>query len=93
MAGSGNLKVSHYAEPAGYALPCTPSDTVLLTLFHGDFPRSVYVGVTGNLTVVMREDETNTPVLYPNAAVGYHPLRIKYVMATGTVASGLVVLY
>ena len=74
--------------PATAAVAVTPSDTVNLATTS----RALYVGVTGDLTVIMRDDTTNTGVLIKAAAVGYHPLRVTRVNATNTTATNIVSL-
>lgn len=53
--------------------------------------RGVYVGTTGNLRVTMASGETRT---FTNIAAGIvHPLQIIQVWATGTTATGVIVLW
>ncbi len=69
----------------------SPSDTNYLPVV----ARAIYVGVAGNLAVVPYDD-SNAPgavVVFVGAAVGYHPISCKKVMATGTTATSIVALY
>ncbi len=72
---------------AMHGLAIVPSDTVSLvnaTLY-------IYVGVTGNLTVVFNGDTATT--LLSNVPVGIYNLSISMVHATGTTATNLVALW
>jgi hypothetical protein len=83
MAGkytSANATVSAHS-----ALAVTPSDSTILPT-----TRALYVGTTGNLSVVMADDE-NT-VLFSNVAVGIFPIQVKQVLAA-TTASDIVALW
>ena len=53
----------------------------------------LYVGTTGNLTVKMAGDTGRTEVIIKSAAVGYHPLQVIRVKATGTTADDIVALW
>lgn len=87
--------------PARRGIPVTPSDTEDVTNASGDnapcYAAALYVGVAGNLTVVHAGDNGNalagTAVLYPNVPVGWFPVQVRRVMATGTSASDIVGLY
>lgn len=81
--------------PARYASAITPSDTVAVAIGPASaYAKSLYVGVTGNLTVITSGDNSNnglgTPVLFSNVPVGWFPLQVRALMATGTTASGIV---
>lgn len=81
--------------PARFATSITPSDTAAVAIGPaGEYAKSLYVGVTGNLTVITSGDNSNsgagTPVLFSNVPVGWFPLQVRAVMATGTTASGIV---
>lgn len=71
--------------PAVGAEAVTPSDTVSLT----KTSRALYVGVSGNMSVLMR-DGTSATLL--SVAIGYHPLRVQRVNATLTTATNIVSL-
>jgi hypothetical protein len=74
--------------PATKMEDVTPSDTVFLTTVS----RALYVGVSGDLTVVPRDGDGTTGHLIKAAAVGYHPLRVLRVNATATTATNIVSL-
>lgn len=78
-----NDEGSGIGGPAFHATAITPSDTATLT----KTPRAIYVGVAGDLKVKMLGGET---VIFSNAPVGWHPIRVTQVFATGTAASGIV---
>jgi len=83
MAGkytSANATVSAHS-----ALAVTPSDSTILPT-----TRALYVGVTGNLSVVMADDE-NT-VVFSNVPVGIFPIQVSKVLAA-TTASSIVALW
>lgn len=77
---------------AGWSSPCpsaaavTPSDTVDLAQ-----PARLYVGVTGNLAVILANDET--PVTFTAVPVGFLPLIVKRVMSTSTTATSIVACF
>ena len=71
-------------KPAVKSAPVTKSDTV-----PNEF-RALYVGTTGDLVVMLQGDTAART--FKNAAVGYHPLSTKLVMAA-TTAADIVGLY
>lgn len=74
----------------GRAVAITPSDADELP----HVVRTIYIGSGGDLTVIMMDDDTNTPVLFTNIAGGVqHAIAVKKVLATGTTCSNLVGLY
>lgn len=52
--------------------------------------RALYVGVTGDIAVVMANGDS---VTFTNVAVGVFPISAKQVKSTSTTASGLIALY
>lgn len=67
------------------AFAITPSDTVDLT-----YPtRAIYVGVGGNLEVILNDD-TVAVVLLGVVTGGFYPLAIKRVKAGSTTATNLI---
>jgi hypothetical protein len=73
-----------WGDPATAAPTPTLSDTVNDP--NGPY-RGLYVGTTGNLKVTMRDGGDQT---FMNAPVGYHPIAVRRVWATGTTASNIV---
>lgn len=70
--------------------PVTPSDTVPLA----DITRSVYVGGTGDLTVIFQDDATGTPVTFKAVPVGtVLNIAVGTVKATGTTATNIVAMF
>ena len=61
-----------------------------------DLPNGVsdwlYVGVTGDVTFYGPASST-TSIVLKNAAVGYHPINMKRILATGTTATNILALY
>ena len=53
----------------------------------------LYVGTTGNLAVKMAGDTSREEVRFKAAAVGYHPLQVIRVKATGTTATDIIALW
>ena len=84
MAGkytSANATVSAHSAAA-----VTPSDSTVLPV-----TRALYIGTTGNVAVVMADDE-NT-VTFSNVPVGILPIQVTKVMSTNTTASTIVALW
>lgn len=67
------------------AVAITPSDVTVIPT-----TRSIYVGGTGNINVVMADGQT---ALFSNVAVGIFPIQVQQVLSTSTTASLLVALY
>lgn len=75
---------------ATLASAVTPSDGSPLT----DVTRYVYVGGTGDLTVIMADDATQTPVTFKAVPVGtILPIAVSYIKATLTTATLILALY
>ena len=75
------------SNPAGYAAEVTTSDTVDLT----SVARGLYIGVGGNVNVVMPDGST---VLFVGCGSGtILPVNVRRVMATSTTATSIVALY
>lgn len=89
------LATDNASSPARNATAITPSDTAAVAIGPGSsYAKALYVGVTGNLTVITAGDNSNgglgTPVLFSNVPVGWFPVQVRAVMATGTTASSIV---
>lgn len=78
--------MSDVSNPGKWGEVVTPSDVTNLT----NPARSLYVGVAGNLSVVMYGD--GATVVFANVPVGIFPIQITRVNATGTTATNLVAL-
>lgn len=75
-------------EPATDAVAVTPSDT-------DDLPfaaRALYIGVTGDVNVVMANDDGGTAVLFKAVPVGILPVAVRKVKAASTTATNIVAL-
>jgi hypothetical protein len=72
--------------PATGGQAVTPSDTVDLT----NVSRALWVGVTGDVTVIMKDGQTLT---YPAVPVGWMPIRVSRVKASLTTANGIVAVW
>jgi len=71
--------------PATYGFAVTPSDTANL-----ERPARIYVGTSGNITVTLINMDDGTSVTLPGIPVGFAPMVVKRVWATGTAATNLV---
>ena len=72
-----------------------PSDTTNVAIGPaGAYAKSLYIGVAGDLTIITAGDNSNgllgTPVLLKAHPVGYCPIQVRAVMATGTTATNIV---
>lgn len=84
------------------AVPVTPSDSTFLTATNAVIG-TLYIGTSGNLNVLPWEHTDSSTaystgtvdgaVLYTNVPVGFFPVAVKKVFATGTTASGIICQY
>lgn len=74
-------------NPATAAIAVTPSDTVNL----GHVSRALWVGSTGDVTVIMADG--GAAVTFSAVPVGWMPLRVSRVNATSTTASSIVAVW
>ena len=75
--------------PLDHAEAVTPSNAADLTRMS----RAIYVGGAGNLRVTMKgKDEVgdNAVVTFTNLSIGWHPIRVSRIWATGTTATDIV---
>lgn len=85
-------------QPARRYFSVTPSDTLDLTDPAGDnmpsYAKALYVGVTGDVTVIGAGEMTAnpTPTKFSSVPVGFMPIQCRRVLATGTTASAIVAL-
>lgn len=79
----------------------TPSDTLDVTNAGQADPASMYakalyIGVTGDVSVITAEDTSNTGAgtarVFKAHPVGYMPVQVRRVMATGTTATNILAL-
>lgn len=75
--------------PGANAVALTKSDTDALLVPS----RWLWVGGTGDVTVIMEYDNTNTPVTFKAVPVGRLDVRIKYLMSTNTTATNIVAVF
>ena len=68
------------------AVAVTKSDSTVLAT-----TRALYIGVTGNVAVVMAED--SSAVTFIAVPVGILPVQVTKVMSTNTTASSILALY
>lgn len=74
------------------AIPVTPSNTTNINLPTGlNFTMGLYVGGSGDLSVLMSDGTTATFTAVSAGVV--LPLSVKRVNATGTTATGIVAVY
>lgn len=85
------------SDEARRAYPVTLSDTQDLPASSSMpcYAKALYIGVTGDVVVVTAGDQSNggqgTPVTFKNA-VGYMPVMVRRVLATGTTATNILAL-
>lgn len=87
--------------PARRGIAVSPSDTADVTNAAGDnapcYAAALYIGGTGDITVVHAGDNGNalagTPVTYKAVPVGWFPVQVRRVMNTNTTATNIVGLY
>lgn len=72
--------------PATSAVAVTLSDTVDLQAVS----RALWIGTTGDVTVIMKDGQTAT---FTAAPVGWMPLRVSRVKLTGTSAGSIVAVW
>lgn len=85
----------HGDWPARFATAITPSDTLAVAVGPaGTYAKALYIGVSGDVTVIAAGDNTNsgagTPVKFTGYPVGWLPVQVRAVMNTGTTASSIV---
>mgnify|MGYP000879959634 FL=1 len=73
-------------DPADFAAPVAPND---VTEFAQPM-RSLYVGVTGNVSVLTTNGQS---VIFANVPVGILPIRCRRVNSTGTTATNIIGLW
>lgn len=75
------------SSPATGLLDITPSDNADLEIM----TRAIMITTAGDVAVVMQDGSTGTiPALQPGVP---YPFRIRRILATGTVATGIVGFY
>ena len=82
---AGSYHSANATVAAHSATTVTPSDSTVIPT-----TRALYIGVTGNLTVKMADDE-NT-LTFSNVPVGIFPIQVIQVLSTGTTASSIIAL-
>lgn len=75
--------------PARRAAVVTPSDTVDLT----SYAKALYVGVAGNVRVLTVGGEDADALTFANHPVGWLPVQVRRVLATGTTATQIVAAF
>lgn len=86
MADRFSKAYSTLESPATRAAAITPNDNADLP----NVTRFLLVGVAGDVSVIMANDTSAVTLKLP---AGIHPLRVKRVRVTGTVATNLVALF
>jgi hypothetical protein len=76
--------VARIATSYQKAVVITPTDNTLIGPF-----AALYIGVAGDVTVIMRNDDSSTPVLFKAVPVGILPISVQGVQATGTAATNI----
>ena len=75
--------------PARRAAAVTPSDTVDLTAY----AKALYVGAAGNVRVLTVGGEDADATTFANHPVGWLPVQVRRVLATGTTATQIVAAF
>lgn len=75
--------------PARKAAPVTPNDTTDMSLY----AKALYVGEAGDLKVLPVGAADDAPLVLKNHPVGYAPIQVRRVYATGTTAAHVVALF
>ena len=87
MADQDEIAAAQVVIPPMHMEAVTPSDTVDFD----EFTRGIYVGVSGNVSVVPAGDQGAEAVTLVGLAAGiFHPMILKRVNLTGTVATSIV---
>ena len=87
MAAADNSRVAMGSDgPATDAQAVTPSDTADLNAVS----RALWVGSAGDVTVTLWGGQK---VTFSGLTVGWHPLRVSRVWATGTAAGEIVAVW
>lgn len=71
--------------PLARAINIVPDDDVVLPMTS----RAIWIGAAGDLTVLCSNMEI--PTLFTNLYVGWHPLQVTKIFATGTTADNIVI--
>lgn len=79
---------SYDAMPTGHAAAVTTNNGADLP---GGPCRSIYVGVSGDVKVDMAG--SGTGITYKAMPVGWHPIKVKKIYATGTTATDIIAVY
>lgn len=75
--------------PARRAAAVTPSDASDLTIY----AKALYVGAAGNVRVLTVGGEDGDAVTFANYPVGWLPVQVRRVLATGTTATQIVAAF
>lgn len=82
--------------PARRALVVTPNDTKDLTNATGNampaYAKALYIGVSGDVAVIGVGDTVGNSVTFKAHPVGYLPVQVRRVLATGTTATNILAL-
>jgi hypothetical protein len=73
-------------EPGRVAFAVTPTDATDLA----SYARALYVGVSGDLVIVPIDNADGATVTLKSHPVGYCPVSVRQVYATGTTATNII---
>jgi len=82
--------MSEDTRPAGTYAVITKSDSADCGKVNGAYPRSLYVGVSGDVVAVAINGAT---VTFKAVPVGVLPIQFKRINSTSTTATDMVALY
>ena len=77
------------SNPSRMMAAVTPNDATDLPTF----AKALYIGATGDVSVVPLEAPDDTPVVFNSHPIGYMPCMVRRVMNTNTTATNIVALY
>ena len=85
----GVYRTANATVSAHGAVEVTPSDTAILPC-----TRALYVGTSGNISVLMGDGQNSSAVVFYNVNAGMIlPIQVERVYATATTASNIIALY
>lgn len=67
----------------------TPSDTADLS----PYAKAIYVGGAGDVRCILVDSSDLEAVTFVGMAVGWHPIQVRRVFATGTTATNIVAVW
>lgn len=85
-AVDGTPQSPHLTSPGQHAALVSPSDSADFA----NVSRALWVGTAGDIKITTQGGET---LVWPSVTVGWHPMRLTRIWATGTTATGMMVVW